>query len=94
MQVKQGMAWHGCMHAKEEHKVTHEIIETKWNHHIQDKVDPHAISSKYGNYTLGALQTLPQYKKILSRDIGLKELWEFRTGVILALPSGLFIGMM
>ena len=50
--------------------------------------------SKYGNVALGALQTLPHYKKISSRDLGLKELWEFGTEVILAFPSGLFIGMM
>ena len=58
---------------------------TRWTH-IQ-KVPNKA------SYTLGALQTLPHYKKISPRDLGLKELWEFTTEVILAFPSGLFIGM-
>ena len=37
--------------------------------------------------------TLHHYKRILSRDLGLKELRIFRTEVILALPGGFSVGM-
>ena len=62
------------------------IAITRWTH-------IHKVPNK-ACYTLGALQTLPHYKKISTQDLGLKELWEFGTEVILALRSGLFIRMM
>ena len=38
--------------------------------------------------------TLHHYERISSRDLGLKELWIFRTEVVLAFPGGFSVGMM
>ena len=40
-----------------------------------------------------AVTTLHHYERILSRDLGLKELRIFGTDVILALPGGFSVGM-
>ena len=42
---------------------------------------------------IGGVTTLQYYKRILSRDLGPKELQIFGTEVVLALPGGFSIGM-
>ena len=49
-------------------------------------------SYKMESYIRG-VTTLHHYKRISSRDLGLKELWIFRTEVVLALPGGFSVGM-
>ena len=49
-------------------------------------------SYKYRSYIRG-VTTLHHYKRISSRDLGLKELRIFGTEVILALPGGFSVGM-
>ena len=48
--------------------------------------------TKMESYIRG-VTTLHHYKRISSRDLGLKELRIFRTKVILALPGGFSVGM-
>ena len=49
--------------------------------------------TKMGNYIRG-VTTLHHYKRISSRDLGLKEIRIFGKEVVLALPGGVMVGMM
>src|SRR3954463_14462935 len=68
-----------------------EIFQFKAN---QGMVLKSQIYYKGAPNTSGVLQTLPHYKKILSRDLRLKEFGVFGTETVLTFPSCLFIGMM
>ena len=83
---KESMTMKRIKHITKQDEAKHDKTHKNW---MKVKL----IYCQIGTCYIWGVTTLHHYKRISSRDLGLKELRIFGTEVILALPGGFSVGM-